>query len=124
MRRRVRDGLTGIFWGSFLLGDLLLGGVVLLEPPIASDVSGKWSADVGRPIHQWTFVSAFDVATKCDEKRSARLANAAGDLGVDAESDQPGTKLGALFDARRQSRCVPDTQYFPEASQPKKHSAQ
>ena len=50
MRRRVRDGLTGIFWGSFLLGDLLLGGVVLLEPPIASDVSGKWSVDVGRPL--------------------------------------------------------------------------
>jgi hypothetical protein len=113
MRRRVCDGLTG----------LLLGGFVLLEPPIASDQSGKWSADVARPMHQWSFVSAFDVATKCDEKRSARLANAAGDLGVDAESDQPGTKLGALFDARRQSRCVPDTEYFPEGSRPKKPAA-
>src|SRR5262249_34690657 len=73
-----------------------------------------------RPIHQWSFVSAFDVAAKCDEKRAARLANAAGDLGVDAESDQPGTKLGAIFDARRQSRCVPDTQYFPEGPPAKK----
>jgi len=119
MWRRVRDGLTGIFWGGFLLG-----GFILLEPPIASDRSGKWSADVGRPIHQWSFVSAFDTAAKCDEKRDARLANVAGDLGVDAESDQPGTKLGALFDARRRSRCVPDTQYFPEGSQPRKPSAQ
>jgi hypothetical protein len=110
MGRRVRDGLTGI----------LLGGFVLLEPPIAKDLSGKYAADVNRPLHQWSFVSAFDVAAKCDEKRSARLANAAGDLGVDAESDQPGTKLGAIFDARRQSRCVPDAQYFPEGPPAKK----
>ena len=113
MRRRMRDGLTGI----------LLGGFVLLEPPIASDLSGKWSADVGRPIHQWSFVSAFDAAARCDEKRNARLANVAADLGVDAESDQPGTKLGALFDARRKSRCVPDTQFFPEGSKPQKPAA-
>jgi hypothetical protein len=110
MWRRVCDGLVAI----------LLGGFVLLEPPIASDLSGKWTADVGRPLHQWSFVSAFDVGAKCDAKRSARLANAADDLGVDAESDKPGTKLGALFDARRQSRCVPDTQYFPEGAPPKK----
>jgi hypothetical protein len=104
MWRRVREGLTVA----------LLGGFVLLEPPIASDSSGKWSADTTKPLHQWTFVSAFDAATACDSKRSDRLANAAGDLGVDAESDQPGTKLGAVFDARRRSRCVPDTQFFPE----------
>jgi hypothetical protein len=113
MRRRVRDGLTGI----------LLGGFVLLEPPIASDLGGKWSADVARPLHQWSFVSAFDVSAKCDAKRSARLADAADDLGVDAESDQPGTKLGALFDARRKSRCVPDTQYFPEGAPTRKKPA-
>jgi hypothetical protein len=102
MERRVRDGLAAI----------LLGGFVLLEPPIASDSAGKWSADIARPLHQWTFVSAYDTATACDAKRTARLANAAGDLGVDAESDQPGTKLGAIFDARRQSRCVVDTAFF------------
>jgi hypothetical protein len=113
MWRRVCEGLTGI----------LLGGFVLLEPPIASDLSGKWTADVARPMHQWTFVSAFDVAAKCDAKRAARLANAANDLGVDAESDQPGTKLGALFDARRNSRCVPDTQYFPGGVPVKKPAA-
>jgi hypothetical protein len=104
MWRRLRDGM--------MVG--LLGGFVLLEPPVVSDPSGKWSADTARPIHQWTFVSAFDVVTKCDQKRTDRLANAASDLGVDAESDRPGSKLGAVFDARRQSRCVADTSYFTE----------
>jgi hypothetical protein len=118
MWRRVRDGLTAVLLGGSL------GGFVLLEPPIAQNQGGKWSADTARPIHQWSFVSAFDVGAKCDEKRSARLANAAGDLGVDAESDQPGTKLGAIFDARRQSRCVPDTQYFPEGAPGKKAAGQ
>lgn len=104
MWRRVRDGMTVV----------LLGGFVLLEPPIASDSSGKWSADTARPIHQWTFVSAFDAASGCDTKRTDRQANAAADLGVDAESDQPGTKLGAVLDARRRSRCVADTEFFPQ----------
>lgn len=104
MWRRVRDGLTA----------MLLGGFVLLEPPIASDSSGKWSADTTKPLHQWSFVSAFDAAPACDTKRTDRQANLAGDLGVDAESDQPGTKLGAVFDARRRSRCVADTEFFPE----------
>jgi hypothetical protein len=108
MWRRVRDGMRAALVGGFL------GGFVLLEPPIVSDSSGKWSADTGRPIHQWTFVSSFDVATACDDKRTARLANAASDLGVDAESDRPGTKLGAVFDARRRSRCVADTAFFTE----------
>jgi len=98
---------------------VLLGGFVLVEPPVVADPSGKWSADTTRPVHQWTFVSAFDVITKCDEKRTTRLANAAGDLGVDAESDKPGTKLGAVFDARRRSRCVADTEFFPERAQAK-----
>jgi len=108
MWRRLRDGMTAV----------LLGGFVLVEPPIVADSSGKWAADTGRPVHQWTFVSAFDAATACDDKRAARLANAAGDLGVDAESDRPGTKLGAVFDARRRSRCVADTEFFaaPAAS--------
>jgi hypothetical protein len=109
MWRRVVHGLTGI----------LLGGFVLLEPPVVSDSSGSWSANTTSPIRQWTFVSAFDVATKCDERRTARLANAADDLGVDAESDRPGTKLGAVFDARRRSRCVPDTEFFPAQAQTK-----
>ena len=104
MQRRLRDGMTAV----------LLGGFVLLEPPIVSDSAGKWSADTARPIHQWTFVSAFDAASACDDKRTGRLANAASDLGVDAESDQPGTKLGAVFDARRQSRCVADTAFFTQ----------
>lgn len=102
MWRRVRDGMTAA----------VLGGFVLLEPPIAADPAGKWSADTARPTHQWTFVSAFDTATACDAKRTARFANAAADLGVDAESDSPGTKLGAVFDARRRSRCVADTDFF------------
>ncbi len=102
MWRRLRDGMTAA----------LLGGFVLLEPPIVSNTAGTWSVDTARPIHQWTFVSAFDVVTKCDQKRSDRLANAASDMGVDAESDTPGTKLGAVFDARRQSRCVADTAFF------------
>src|SRR5262249_54117169 len=76
------------------------------------DSAGKWSASTTAPLHQWTFVSAFDVNTKCDQRRTDRLANAAGDLGVDAESDRPGTKLGAIFDARRLSRCVSDDQFF------------
>ena len=104
MRRHARDGMAA----------LLLSGFVLLEPPITSDSSGKWSADTARPLHQWTFVSAFDVATSCDEKRTARLANAAADMGVDAESDRVGTKLGAVFDARRRSRCVPDSAFFTD----------
>ena len=41
-----------------------------------------------------------------------RLANAESDLGVDAESLSPGTKLAAVFDARRRSRCVADGDYF------------
>ena len=109
MRRRARDGMV----------TLVLAGFVLLEPPVVSDSSGKWSADTTRPVHQWTFVSAFDVATACDTKRSARLANAADDLGVDAEGDSPGTKLGAVFDARRRSRCVPDSTYFPDTGSTK-----
>ncbi len=104
MWRRLRDGLTAV----------LLGGFVLVEPPIVSDSSGTWSADTSRPVHQWAFVSAFDVATACDAKRTARLANAAADLGVDAESDRAGTKLGAVFDARRRSRCVADTAFFTD----------
>ena len=101
------------------LGAVLLSGFVLLEPPVVADSQGNWSANTASPIHQWTFVSAFDVITKCDEKRTTRLANAAGDLGVDAESDKPGTKLGAVFDARRRSRCVADTEFFPERAQAK-----
>jgi len=104
MWRCVRDGVAAG----------VLGGFVLVEPPIASDAGGTWTADTGRPVHQWTFVSAFDAATRCDEKRTARFANAAADLGVDAESDRPGTKLGAVFDARRRSRCVADTEFFPK----------
>jgi hypothetical protein len=107
MWRHVRDGLT-----VTLVQGVALGGFVLLEPPIVADPGGTWSADTGRAIHQWTFVSAFDVATACDAKRTARQANAAADLGVDAESDRPGTKLGAVFDARRRSRCVADTEFF------------
>jgi hypothetical protein len=95
-----------------LVRAFLLAGFVLLEPPIVADSSGQWSADTGRAIHQWTFVSAFDAAAACDDKRTTRLANAAADLGVDAESDRPGTKLGAVFDARRRSRCVADTEFF------------
>jgi hypothetical protein len=102
MWRRVRDGMTAA----------VLGGFVLLEPPIAADGDGKWSADTGRPVHQWTFVTATDTAAKCDQKRSDRLANAEADLGVDAESLAPGSKLGAVFDARRRSRCVADAEYF------------
>ena len=102
MWRRVRDGLTAF----------LLSGFVLLEPPIVADSAGKWSASTTAPLHQWTFVSAFDVNAKCDQRRTDRLANAASDLGVDAESDRPGTKLGAVFDARRLSRCVSDDQFF------------
>ncbi len=107
MWRPVRDGMT-----ATVLRGVVLGGFVLLEPPIVADSGGKWSADTGRAIHQWTFVSAFDAASACDDKRTARQANAAADLGVDAESDRPGTKLGAVFDARRRSRCVADTQFF------------
>jgi hypothetical protein len=102
MWRRVRDGVTAA----------VLGGFVLLEPPIGADAGGKWSADTGRPVHQWTFVTATDTAAKCDDKRTDRLANAESDLGVDAESLSPGTKLAAVFDARRRSRCVADGEYF------------
>jgi hypothetical protein len=102
MWSRVRDGLTAA----------LLGGFVLVEPPIAVDAGGTWSADTGRPVHQWTFVTATDAAAKCDQKRSDRLANAEADLGVDAESLSPGSKLSAVFDARRRSRCVVDNEYF------------
>ena len=61
---------------------------------------------------QWTFVTATDTSAKCDQKRADRLANAESDLGVDAESLSPGTKLAAVFDARRRSRCVADGDYF------------
>ena len=37
MWRRVRDGLTAA----------VLGGFVLLEPPIGADAGGTWSADTG-----------------------------------------------------------------------------
>ena len=106
MWRRARDGVTAA----------VLGGFVLLEPPIVAGTGGTWSADITRPVHQWTFVSAFDSSNACDDKRAGRLADAAADLGVDAESDKPGTKLGAVFDARRRSRCVPAGEYFTEPS--------
>jgi hypothetical protein len=105
MWRRVRDGLTAA----------VLGGFVLLEPPIGSDAGGKWAADTARPVHQWTFVTAVDTAAKCDAKRVDRLADAESDLGVDAESLTPGSKMAAVFDARRKSRCVADGDYFTDA---------
>ena len=102
MWRRVRDGMTAA----------LLGGFVLVEPPVGTGTGGTWSADTSRPVHAWTFVTATDTSAKCDQKRADRLANAESDLGVDAESLSPGTKLAAVFDARRRSRCVADGDYF------------
>lgn len=102
MWRRVRDGMTAAVFGGF----------VLLEPPIAATGGSTWSADTSRPVHQWTFVTATDTTAKCDQKRSDRLANAESDLGVDAESLSPGSKLAAVFDARRRSRCVADGDYY------------
>jgi hypothetical protein len=104
MWRRLRDVMTAG----------LLGGFILAEPPVASDANGKYRADTARPVPQWTFVSAFDSQSKCEEKRTARVVNGESDLGVSAETDQAGSKLGAVWDARRASRCVADTVFFPE----------
>jgi hypothetical protein len=93
---------------------VLLGGFVLVEPPVARDSKGDYLADTKHVITGWTFVSAFDSQAKCDDRRTARIANAESDLGVSAETDLAGSKLGAVWDSRRASRCVPDTDFFPE----------
>ena len=93
---------------------MLLGGFILVEPPVARDSNGNYLADTKHVITGWTFVSAFDSQAKCEDRRTARIANAESDLGVSAETDQTGSKLGAVWDSRRASRCVPDTDFFPE----------
>jgi hypothetical protein len=103
MWRRLCDAIAAV----------LLGGFILVEPPVAHNSTG-YLADTKHVITGWTFVSAFDSQAKCDDRRAARLANAESDLGVSAETDLAGSKLGAVWDARRASRCVPDTVFFPE----------
>jgi len=110
MWRRLRDAMTAG----------LLGGFILVEPPVASNANGNYAADTARPVTEWTFVSAFDSQAKCDDRRTSRLANAESDLGVSAETDLAGSKLGAVWDARRASRCVADTVFFPEKAGKKK----
>ena len=39
---------------------VLLGGFILVEPPVARDSKGNYLADTKHVITGWTFVSAFD----------------------------------------------------------------
>ena len=93
---------------------ILLGGFILVEPPVKPDAGGKsWMVDSGRPVTAWTKIDAYDTKAACDDARTGRIAGAPEDLGEDAEKAETGSKLGAAWNARLGSRCVADTEFFP-----------
>lgn len=96
---------------------ILLGGFILVEPPVKSAADGKsWAVNASAPIPTWTKIDAFDSQSACDTKRTDRIADAQDDLGEDAEKAETGSKLGAAFNARLGSKCVADTDFFPPAA--------
>ncbi len=105
-------------WGHLGAG-ILLGGFILVEPPVSMDAStSMWAAKGSAPVKEWTHVSAYDTADACQQGRDDRIADAPDDLGESAERDKPGSKLGAAWDARIKSRCVPDSELFPDKAKP------
>jgi hypothetical protein len=83
----------------------LLGGFVLMEPPVGTG----GAPDTAKSVVEWKRVSAHDSKSACESARTARIADAEADLGDTAESDRDGTPLSGAQQARMAARCVPDT---------------
>jgi hypothetical protein len=98
---------TGPALSRLIPAGLLLGGFLLIEPPVVHQ-----KVDKSAPLSKWTHISNFDDHQSCQDALDARVANSDTGLGVMAEEDGRNGSLTAADEARMASRCVKDTEVY------------